>query len=248
MVAPQTQHLKPEERDSANRIFDDIVREYEPIQEKLESKYKPITLIRVTKDEVSQTDEFLMLFFRFLQRMILNIDEEDCEDIGRIVSHLDDIRSLSAKQKSALGRGLADFCASLIDSFFLPCEYHPPSSSDKSHDSVISTTVTPEHDSYEIDRMLERCHGTPEYLWNLRQSCYTRDRHRCVVSRAYDWDKARELRAQNHTEEFVDDMGQPRSETNPMDWLVVAYIIPRTFMTRTAQESDMGVVSESRLF
>ena len=123
MVAPQRQHLKPEEHDSAYRIFDDIVRGYEPIQEKLESKYKPIILIRVMKDEVSQTDEFFKLFFRFLQRMILNIDEEDCENIGRIVSHLDDIQSLSAEQKSALGRAFADFCASLIDSFFLPCQY-----------------------------------------------------------------------------------------------------------------------------
>lgn len=65
MVALQTQHLKLEERDSAYRIFDDIIREYEPIQENLESKYKAITLIRVTKDGVSETEEFLKLFFRF---------------------------------------------------------------------------------------------------------------------------------------------------------------------------------------
>lgn len=122
MVAPQTQHLKPAERDPAYRIFDDVIREYEPIQEKLESKYKPITLIRVMKDEVSETDEFLSLLFTFLQRVILNIDE-DHDDIGQILSHLDDIPSLSTEERFILSKGLAVFSASLIDSSFLPRKY-----------------------------------------------------------------------------------------------------------------------------
>ncbi|KUL83109.1 hypothetical protein ZTR_11023 [Talaromyces verruculosus] len=93
-----------------------------PLQENLESKYKAITLIRVTKDEVSETEEFLKLFFSFLQRIILNIDE-DCDDIGQILSHLDDIPGLSTEERHILSKGLADFSASLIDSFFLPRKY-----------------------------------------------------------------------------------------------------------------------------
>jgi hypothetical protein len=53
MVVLQTQHLKSKGRDAAHRIFDDIIHGFEPIQEQLESEYKPITLLRVMKDEVS---------------------------------------------------------------------------------------------------------------------------------------------------------------------------------------------------
>ena len=59
-----TQPLPPEERDLAIRIFDEITLHFERSQE-TDSGYKPISLIRLMKHEVSEKDEFLSFFFSF---------------------------------------------------------------------------------------------------------------------------------------------------------------------------------------
>ncbi|KAL4931876.1 uncharacterized protein BDV17DRAFT_227681 [Aspergillus undulatus] len=127
VIVPSSQPLPPEERDLAIRIFDEITLHFERSQE-TDSGYKPITLIRLMKHEVSETDEFLSFFFSFTGQDLL--DEED----GGI-------------EQGTLSESLVTFAKYLMDNFFLPLKAlaaktpqpTPASSRSKLHEIAIGT-------------------------------------------------------------------------------------------------------------
>jgi hypothetical protein len=112
--------LKVEERGLAIRVFDEIIRHFEPCQA-TDIGYKPVTLIRLMKNEVSEKDEFLDLFFSFIQQDLLG--EREGTGLEQILSYLARFDVLSAEEINALRDCLVIFAKYLVDNFFLPRKF-----------------------------------------------------------------------------------------------------------------------------
>lgn len=79
--------------------------------------------------------------------------------------------------------------------------------------------------SREEQRRLRDFAGTPERLSALREACLLRDRHRCVVSRAFDEAEAiKRFEGQNGP--AVDDDGNDLTDSDTYQYVEVAHIIP----------------------
>ena len=83
--------------------------------------------------------------------------------------------------------------------------------------------------SQEEQQHLQDYAGTPERLLALRAACLLRDRHRCVVSRAFD--EAGAITRFKGQGLAVDDDGDPLIDTDTYQYVKVAHIIPY-FLTR----------------
>jgi hypothetical protein len=121
--------LKVEERGLAIRVFDEIILHFELCQA-TDTGYRPVTLIRLMKDEVSEKDEFLDLFFSFVQQDLLG--ERGGTGLEQSYPTLPDFVSGQLKTQNVLGDCLVDFAKYLVDNFHLPCEF-PGAISDTSH-------------------------------------------------------------------------------------------------------------------
>ncbi|TQW00134.1 hypothetical protein IF1G_00065 [Cordyceps javanica] len=78
--------------------------------------------------------------------------------------------------------------------------------------------------------------GTPERLSTLRSDCLIRDRHRCVISRAFDMSKARQQKdPQGH---IFDDEGDPIEDDN-INWLEVAHILPHSLVYVGSESEEL---------
>jgi hypothetical protein len=75
VIVPSSQPLNADERDLAIRIFDEIILHFESSQA-TDSGYKPVTLISLMKNEVSEKDEFLNLFFSLSRKTCLTTARE----------------------------------------------------------------------------------------------------------------------------------------------------------------------------
>lgn len=84
--------------------------------------------------------------------------------------------------------------------------------------------------------------GTPERLAALRGLCLTRDRHRCVITRAFDHDQLVKRLRQPPT---TDDDGNVLNPHDEYSHLEVAHILP---FSLTKVEEDGGLVSTPLLF
>lgn len=100
VIIPWFQPLKPEERGLAIRIFDEIIIRFESVQPS-DSPYKPITLINLMRDEVSEKDEFLNFFLAFIQQELLE-EDEGAIGLDKILSYLTNFPDLSVVEKKAL--------------------------------------------------------------------------------------------------------------------------------------------------
>ncbi|KAF3384200.1 hypothetical protein DPV78_012741 [Talaromyces pinophilus] len=98
--------LETNERATAHRIFDDIIHAFEPIQTRLCDRYEPVTLIRVMRDEVSETDAFLGLFFGVVQHCLLGVERGD---VGDVLGYLGSISALGEGEMERLGESEASF-------------------------------------------------------------------------------------------------------------------------------------------
>jgi hypothetical protein len=65
--------------------------------------------------------------------------------------------------------------------------------------------------------------GTPERLTALRGLCLTRDRHRCIITRAFDQQELQQRLRQNLIE---DDDGNALDPSDSYNYLEVAHILP----------------------
>lgn len=81
--------------------------------------------------------------------------------------------------------------------------------------------------------------GTVERVSYLRSLCLIRDRHRCVVSRVFDFqEELRRLRA--HGPGVVDDDGNVIKAKDPREYLEVAHILPHSLI---AVDKNLQLVS-----
>ena len=81
--------------------------------------------------------------------------------------------------------------------------------------------------------------ATTQRLATLRRDSLIRDRHRCVISRSFDFDEATE-RVRHDREEARDDDGNLlKDENGAFAALEVAHIIPHSLMTVRSGESVM---------
>lgn len=128
VIVPSPQPLKVEERSLAIQVFDNIMLHFEPCQA-TNISYKPVTLIKLMKNKVSEKDEFLDLFFTFIQQGLLS--EREGTGLEQILSHLNRFCIWSAEETNALHDCLVAFAKDFIDNF-LPCKF-PGATPDISH-------------------------------------------------------------------------------------------------------------------
>ncbi|KNG84874.1 hypothetical protein ANOM_006867 [Aspergillus nomiae NRRL 13137] len=77
--------LKPKELNLAIETFNKIIVHFDASQTN-DSGYKPATLIDLMRNEVFEKDDFLGLFFAYIQQGLL--DESRGTDLDPILSHL----------------------------------------------------------------------------------------------------------------------------------------------------------------
>lgn len=166
-------------------MFDDIVGHFESSQGK-ESGCKPVILIKLMKDEVSEKDGLLSLFYSFPQQELL--DEKEA-GLGQILSHLARFSHWEARDVSSLRDSLGSFAKYLVDNFFLPRKV--PGYTERTRHSlplIKALAVETPQPTPAISRSKTPnfAIGTPQRVSNLRRGCLYRDRHRCVVTRKFD--------------------------------------------------------------
>lgn len=116
--------------------------------------------------------------------------------------------------------GFADY---LVHQFFLPLR--------------ASTGKTPQPTPDYRSATSEAFVGTPQRLSALRGQCLTRDKHRCVISRDYDKDKAREQRKGRIAGSVtLDDDGQQVAQFSTLE---VAHIIPHILFETDSEPQEL---------
>ncbi|OJI79447.1 hypothetical protein ASPTUDRAFT_194262 [Aspergillus tubingensis CBS 134.48] len=225
VIVPAPQPLKPEDRDAALRLLDSIVEQFEPSQA-IEKGLKPVSLIRLMKEEVSDKDSFLNLFFPFIERHLGGVSNDAEPSIAHILTRLDNFSTWTTSDKSALGESLVMFANFLIDNFFLPLK------------ALATKTPQPTPASLSRAQISEAGVGTPQRISTLRRDCLLRDRHRCVVTRKFDIREAEDRLAKDGTDPKDDDGGSLLPESDTMAFLEVAHIIPHSFMPLTSIDGE----------
>ncbi|BCR99988.1 HNH endonuclease signature motif containing protein [Aspergillus luchuensis] len=227
VIVPEPQHLTAEEHGKAIELFNTIIHYFEPLQESTK-EYKPITLVRLTKEEISVKDEFLLLFFTFIERDRFGISEDEQKKIclAETVSNMQNFQRWTNEERHALGHSLVKFAMYLIDNFFLPLK--------------ALATKTPQPTPASVSRLMssEPAIGTPQRVSNLRHLCLVRDRHRCVITRKFDALEG-EARYNIHGDQLTDDEGNSLlPESSDMALLEVAHIIPHSLMSLSNIEGE----------
>lgn len=134
--------------------------------------------------------------------------------------------------------GFADY---LVHQFFLPCDlaFISPNSLPVANSSAVraSTGKTPQPTPDYRSATSEAFVGTPQRLSALRGQCLTRDKHRCVISRDYDKDKAREQRKGRIAGSVtLDDDGQQVAQFSTLE---VAHIIPHILFETDSEPQEL---------
>ncbi|KAL2819861.1 hypothetical protein BDW59DRAFT_120069 [Aspergillus cavernicola] len=219
-----SQPLNPGEHDLAIHIFNNIIQHFESSQA-TDSGYKPVSLIRLMKEEVSEKDEFLKLFYSFLQQDLL--EELSLENTR---SHLAGFSNWSAKDTSALRDSLYRFAQYLVDNFFLPLKAlaakTPQPTPALSHSTISGSSIPTQH-----------------RVSTLRRDCLVRDRHRCVVTRAFDAQEVQARYRQSQHDVKDDDGNSLIPERGTMKFLEVAHIIPHSLMSARNKNGETELVS-----
>ncbi|KAK4443399.1 hypothetical protein QBC34DRAFT_311100 [Podospora aff. communis PSN243] len=192
-----------EERDQAIRKFRRIVGYFEALEPPVRSsaRYNRPALVRLTFEYArspASEDKFLNAFFRSLALGVLD-ESVDLDD--------DDV----VAEFRELLFGFADF---LVNNFFLPIR--------------TATNITPQpspvyHARVQQVQRVQDVVGTPGRFSALRRTCLVRDRHRCVITRAFD---VTEAKARWRQLPAKDDDGNPLGGNDAYGYLEVAHIIP----------------------
>ncbi|KAK3687201.1 hypothetical protein B0T22DRAFT_456647 [Podospora appendiculata] len=78
----------------------------------------------------------------------------------------------------------------------------------------------------EEQQRMQEFVGTPERLGALRGLCLTRDRHRCVITRAFNQDELAQRLRQSPQSPAIDDDGNVLNPRDGYSHLEVAHILP----------------------
>ena len=88
--------------------------------------------------------------------------------------------------------------------------------------------------------------GTPDRLSSLRGTCLIRDRHRCVISRKFDFKEAAK-RIQKSGDDARDDDGVLlKNDPQAFETLEVAHVLPHSLM-KVEDGSELVCFSPTRL-
>ncbi|RTE75361.1 hypothetical protein BHE90_010184 [Fusarium euwallaceae] len=130
---------------------------------------------------------------------------------------------------------LVGFAEYLLDNFFLPLKASTrktPQPSPAYHSAVLNAQAG-----------AQTFVGTPARISKLRGSCLIRDRHRCVISRAFDQNQA--IERMRDCDDALDDDGQSLAGES-FDSLEVAHILPHS-LTKAGQDSELDASREAAL-
>ncbi|XBQ88631.1 hypothetical protein V6000_004243 [Aspergillus fumigatus] len=230
VIVPSPQPLKVEERSLAIQVFDNIMLHFEPCQA-TNISYKPVTLIKLMKNKVSEKDEFLDLFFTFIQQGLLS--EREGTGLEQILSHLNRFCIWSAEETNALHDCLVAFAKDFIDNF-LPLKSL----------AVKTPQLTP---ALSHPRTPEATIGTPQRVSTSRQACLIRDRHRCIISRKFNAQEGQRRYKRDGSNLKDDDGKSLLEERDNMAFLEVAHIIPHSLMSLTSEENEWGLADSKQM-
>ncbi|OAA53446.1 hypothetical protein SPI_09374 [Niveomyces insectorum RCEF 264] len=215
-------HLPAETRASARQAFYHIVDHFAGLEtaQGLNTgghQYSQAKLVRFTYEyalsELSR-DIYLRAFFRVLT---LSLDTD-----------------VAALRLDALAPPFAAFAEYLMDNFYLPLKAstrQTPQPSPITHSAVLRAQGGVATEGYI---------GTPARLASLRGTCLVRDRHRCVVTRAFSMSEF-EKRYKSHGADAQDDDGTLFTQQTALrrDAVEVAHILPHSLMRASGnQELD----------
>lgn len=101
--------------------------------------------------------------------------------------------------------------------------------------------------SQEEQQRIQDFTGTPERLSALREACLIRDRHRCVVTRAFDTAEAitRSTNQQDQAMDACDDDGNALGDGDDYSHVEVSHIIPWS-LTKVEQQPDGGTMDDPK--
>ncbi|KAK0657948.1 hypothetical protein B0T16DRAFT_402788 [Cercophora newfieldiana] len=212
-----------QERDRAICRFRRIVGYFEALEPPARNgKYNRPALVRLTFEYArspESQDKFLGAFFRSLALGMLDESPDLSND------------SAVADFREPLF-GFADF---LVNNFFLPLR---AATNKTPQPSPVYHAVVQQAQAQAEQQRIQDFVGTPERLSALRGTCLARDRHRCVITHAFDTMEAKERWKQLPAQ---DDDGNPLGGNDTYGYLEVAHIIPYAL----TKEEDSGL-NESR--
>ena len=119
VIVPPSETLNPQEHQLVGQMFDEIIQSFKLSRSTIDT-YDPLTIIQLMKAEVCEKDEFLKLFFSFIQQELLGQQDNETVDVNPILSHLASLPTWSSGERCTLGRSIDAFAKYLIDTFFLP--------------------------------------------------------------------------------------------------------------------------------
>lgn len=247
VIVPLPQPLTREDHDAAMSLFDSLVKQFEhsdPIGKGL----KPVTLVRLVKDEVSDKDSFLRFFFCFIEEHLDGTSKSNDFNLAQSLSRLGSFATWTTEGTDALHNGLVKFAKTLMDNCFLPCMLRCTYLKTRDAD-MPSVKALASKTPYNTPGPLSRLQlsegggiGTPQRLKSLRDDCLKRDRHRCVVTRKFSVREAQE-RFEKDGDNLKDDDGESLlPERNEMAYLEVAHIFPHSLMSLTSNGGEQKLV------
>ncbi|KAH6624130.1 hypothetical protein B0J18DRAFT_444384 [Chaetomium sp. MPI-SDFR-AT-0129] len=183
--------------------------EEQPASSRYGEGYNRPALVRLTFEYArspESQDRFLKAFFQSLAVGMLDDD--------------DGINLNDDTEVASLRTLLFSFSDHLIDHFFLPLRaatVKTPQPTPTYHSAV--GQVQTQEDQQRMQDLV----GTPERLAALRGFCLTRDRHRCVITRAFDHE---ELTKRLRQPSAKDDDGNVLNPRDDYSHLEVAHILP----------------------
>ncbi|KAE8379867.1 hypothetical protein BDV26DRAFT_258410 [Aspergillus bertholletiae] len=228
VIVPLPQPLAQEDRDAAMGLFDGLIKQFEtsdPVGEDL----KPITLVRLVKDEVSDKDNFLRFFFCFIEEHLDGNSKSDDFNLAQFLFRLGSFAMWTIENINILRDGVVRFAKTLIDNFFMPMK--------------ALALKTPFNTSGSLSNLqFSEGIGTSNRLKSLREDCLERDRHRCVITRKFSFREAKK-RFKKDKNNFKDDDGESLlSQGNNMALLEVAHIFPHSLMSLTSIGGEQTLV------
>ncbi|KAE8356841.1 hypothetical protein BDV28DRAFT_126299 [Aspergillus coremiiformis] len=231
-IPPALPPVKPEDNGAAPRLFDSIISHFEPLQT-TKNGFKPVTLIRLLKEEVSDTDGFLQLFFPFIEHYLDNDSNET--DLARILPRLHSMAPWSTKDNHGIGACLIEFANFLMNNFFIPLK------------ALAAKTNQPTPASLSHSQHSDAGIGTLQRISTLRRDCLVRDRHRCIITQKFDLLEGAD-REKKDGPDFKDDDGKLlRLEGDEMAVLEVAHIIPHSLMLLTNIDGEQKLAEPKQM-
>ncbi|RMD44392.1 hypothetical protein DV735_g621, partial [Chaetothyriales sp. CBS 134920] len=210
--------LAPEEQQRAARAFAAVVEACEPHQN--QDGYKKVTLVRLTYEHIrSEASKADFLSF-FFNHTQIPIDDPQTPSVP----------------PTGYNAQLTAFAEVLMANFFLPLR--------------AASNRTPRASPQGLPNFesVENLTGTPSRLASLRRDCLIRDRHRCVISRAFDEDEGDRRIKEAGIEEARDDEGiRFGDQQTSFDFLEVAHILPHSLMSVTTANPELAESQKTAL-